>query len=167
MTDSEELRRTGTLDCANLGFFFVSSSMVWLIGGVVAVVAIAIGILLLVVGSLLLVSADVEPGFRIEPTGPQREEALARIANARRFVWNWGLDQRRQHYAITGKSLLPVDLSRRLTELKQQPEMAWLKDADFLQIYANPVCCALHHKLRQIACPLPPNPPPPSKSWQF
>ena len=67
--------------------------------------------------------------FRMEPTGAQRE-ALARMAGARRFVWNGALNERKQCYAATGKGLPGAELSRRLTERKQQPELAWLKEAD-------------------------------------
>ena len=67
--------------------------------------------------------------FRMQSTPAQRE-ALARMAGARRFVWNWALNQRKQHYAATGNGLPAAELSRRLTALKQQPELAWLKEAD-------------------------------------
>ena len=67
--------------------------------------------------------------FRMEPTGSQRA-ALARMAGARRFVWNGALNERKQCYAATGKGLPGAELSRRLTERKQQPELAWLKEAD-------------------------------------
>ncbi len=55
---------------------------------------------------------------------------MARMAGARRYVWNWALAQRRTHYAVTGKGLPAAELSRRLTMLKRQPETAWLKDVD-------------------------------------
>ena len=42
--------------------------------------------------------------FRLKPTAVQRE-ALARMAGARRFVWNWALAQRNAHYRATGKGL--------------------------------------------------------------
>jgi hypothetical protein len=67
--------------------------------------------------------------FRMVPTKLQRE-GLARMAGARRFVWNRALDQGKQHYLVTGKGLPAAELSRRLTALKQQPELAWLKEAD-------------------------------------
>jgi putative transposase len=67
--------------------------------------------------------------FRMKPTSADRE-SLARMAGARRYVWNWALDQRRAHYAVTGKSLPAAELSSRLTALKRQPETAWLKDVD-------------------------------------
>lgn len=67
--------------------------------------------------------------FRMEPDAAQRE-AMARMAGARRFVWNWALDQRKRHYAATGKGLPAAELSRRLTQLKRQPEFAWLQESD-------------------------------------
>jgi putative transposase len=67
--------------------------------------------------------------FRMDPT-PEQRESLARMAGARRFVWNWALNQRKQHYATTGKGLPAAELSRGLTALKRQPELAWLKEAD-------------------------------------
>lgn len=67
--------------------------------------------------------------FRMKPDAAQRE-ALARMAGARRFVWNWALAQRQAHYRETGKSLPAAELSRRLTLLKEQPETAWLREVD-------------------------------------
>jgi putative transposase len=67
--------------------------------------------------------------FRMKPT-PLQREALARMAGARRYVWNWALAERRAHYQITGKSLPLAELGRLLTALKQQPETAWLQDVD-------------------------------------
>src|SRR5439155_19204826 len=64
--------------------------------------------------------------------GPTQEQdhALNRMAGARRFVWNWGLDRRKEHYKATGKTLPLAVLSAELTALKLQPETAWLKEAD-------------------------------------
>jgi putative transposase len=67
--------------------------------------------------------------FRLEPNAGQRQ-ALARMAGARRFIWNWALAEGQAYYRETGKSLPWSELSRRLTVLKQQPETPWLKDAD-------------------------------------
>jgi REP element-mobilizing transposase RayT len=57
---------------------------------------------------------------------------LARRPNgrARRWVWNWALAQRQEHYRETGKNLPLAELSRRLTAWKQQPETRWLQDID-------------------------------------
>jgi putative transposase len=67
--------------------------------------------------------------FRMRPT-PAQEQALNRMAGARRWVWNWGLRRWKDHYAATGKSIGLKQLSAELTALKRQPETAWLNEAD-------------------------------------
>jgi putative transposase len=67
--------------------------------------------------------------FRLEPT-PDQEEKLRQFAGARRFIWNWALQQRREYHRQTGKSLPAKELSARLTALKDQPETAWLRELD-------------------------------------
>lgn len=67
--------------------------------------------------------------FRTRPNAVQGE-AMARMAGARRYVWNWALAQRQACYRETGKSLPAKELSARLTALKQQPETAWLGEVD-------------------------------------
>ena len=58
--------------------------------------------------------------FRIDPTADQ-EAALARYAGARRFVFNWALQRRKETYQQTGKSMYWSELSIELTELKNKP----------------------------------------------
>src|SRR5207253_7163001 len=60
----------------------------------------------------------------------QQEQHLRQFAGARRFIWNWALQQRREHYQQTGKSLSAKELSARLTALKDQPETGWLREMD-------------------------------------
>jgi putative transposase len=67
--------------------------------------------------------------FRLEPTAEQ-EQSFRQFAGARRFIWNWALQQRREHYQQTGKSLSAKELSARLTALKDQPATAWLREVD-------------------------------------
>jgi putative transposase len=67
--------------------------------------------------------------FRMRPT-PAQAHALNRMAGARRFVWNWALRRRKDHYAATGRSIGFEQLSAELTLLKQQPGMEWLGDVD-------------------------------------
>ncbi len=67
--------------------------------------------------------------FRMEPNTAQRQ-ALMRLAATRRFVWNWALDRRKAYHAEHGKTIPAAILSAELTALKQQPGMAWLKEAD-------------------------------------
>ena len=59
--------------------------------------------------------------FRMEPK-PDQGQALARMAGARRFIWNWGLARWKAHYQATGKSISLKQLSAELTALKQQPD---------------------------------------------
>lgn len=67
--------------------------------------------------------------FRMRPT-PGQEHDLFRLAGARRWVWNWALARRTAYYQEHGKTIPAGQLSAELTALKQQPETAWLKDAD-------------------------------------
>src|ERR687884_1617075 len=67
--------------------------------------------------------------YRLEPTAEQ-EQRLRQFAGARRFIWNWALQQRREYHRQTGKSLPARELSARLTALKDQPETAWLREMD-------------------------------------
>jgi putative transposase len=67
--------------------------------------------------------------FRIDPTAKQ-EAALARYAGARRFVFNWALQRRKETYEQTGKSISWSELSTELTELKNKAGFEWLKEID-------------------------------------
>jgi putative transposase len=67
--------------------------------------------------------------FRMHPTKTQ-EVGLYRMAGARRFVYNWALSRRKDHYAEHGKGISARELSSELTALKRQPETLWLKEAD-------------------------------------
>jgi Helix-turn-helix domain len=65
--------------------------------------------------------------FRIDSTAKQ-EAALSRYAGARRFVFNWALQRRKETYAQTGKSISWPALSVELTGLKSKPGLEWLKE---------------------------------------
>jgi putative transposase len=67
--------------------------------------------------------------FRLEPSTDQ-EHRFRQFAGARRWVWNWALQQRLEHYRRTGKTLPAKELSSRLTALKDQPQTAWLREMD-------------------------------------
>jgi putative transposase len=67
--------------------------------------------------------------FRMRPTKTQ-EAGLYRMAGARRFVYNWALSRRKDHYAEHGKGISARELSSELSALKSQPETLWLKEAD-------------------------------------
>jgi putative transposase len=68
-------------------------------------------------------------GFRMRPT-KVRGDALNRMAGGRRYVWNWGLGRRREHYQATGETLPLKTLMADLTRSKRQPGMEWLGEAD-------------------------------------
>lgn len=65
----------------------------------------------------------------MEPTAEQGQ-TLNRMAGARRWVWNWGLNRRREHYKLFGKTLSYTALCSELAALKTRLETAWLKEAD-------------------------------------
>lgn len=67
--------------------------------------------------------------FRLEPNHAQ-EQGLYRLAGARRFVWNWALARRKEHYQTTGKGLTYRDQAAELTTLKRQPQTEWLCESD-------------------------------------
>ena len=67
--------------------------------------------------------------FQLRPTSAE-EHQLFGMAGARRFVYNWAIERRIEHYQSTGKSLSFKVLSTELTLLKRQPETAWLKEID-------------------------------------
>jgi putative transposase len=64
--------------------------------------------------------------YRLTPTAEQVSWSQ-QFAGARRFVWNWGLSRKREHYQATGKNLTYNALCRELTALKRQPETTWLR----------------------------------------
>jgi len=64
---------------------------------------------------------------RLYPTAAQRD-LLARQFGCARWVFNWGLNLRRQTYISTGKGLTYYMLAMRLPDLKREHE--WLKEAD-------------------------------------
>lgn len=72
--------------------------------------------------------------FQMRPTRAQ-EEAMLRMAGARRFVYNWGLARRREHYAETGKTLSYFDQCKEVVELKRKPETLWLKEMVAQSLY--------------------------------
>jgi putative transposase len=63
--------------------------------------------------------------YRAYPTVGQRE-LLARSFGCVRFVWNQILDWRSKEYALNGTKVNYARSTSRLTEIKQQPELAWL-----------------------------------------
>ncbi|MCZ7569352.1 MAG: transposase [Ardenticatenaceae bacterium] len=75
--------------------------------------------------------------FKLRPT-PSQEQMFRQYAGAYRWVWNEMLHERKETYRATGKSLSMYAQMRRLTELKQQPETAWLNDVHS-QVLQEPI----------------------------
>ncbi len=67
--------------------------------------------------------------FKLEPNAEQIQK-LYQLAGARRFVCNWALARRNKFYKAEGKTLPAAQLSRELTQLKQQEDRLWLQEAD-------------------------------------
>lgn len=78
--------------------------------------------------------------LRFYPTHAQ-ERALAQWFGHCRWAWNWALDARGKAYARRGETLTSIDLSRRVTQLKQMPSFGWLAEV--------PADC-LNQKLRDL-----------------
>jgi len=49
--------------------------------------------------------------YRLDPTAAQ-EKLLNQFAGARRFVWNWALNRKREYFRKKGKTLGFADLCR-------------------------------------------------------
>lgn len=67
--------------------------------------------------------------FKMEPNQEQTKK-LYQLAGCRRFVYNWALAQRKEHYEATGETLRYAAQNLELTHLKKQETTAWLKEAD-------------------------------------
>jgi putative transposase len=66
--------------------------------------------------------------YRLHPK-PEQEKMFLLFAASRRFVYNWALQRRKEHYAATKKSLSAFDLNKELTLLKKTPEGEWLQES--------------------------------------
>ncbi len=93
-------------------------------------------------------STTIQRGYeyRIYPT-PEQEAVLERHFGYGRWVWNYFLEHRQQHYQATGKGLSYSQMCHQLKQLKHDGEHEWLKAAnaqalqqklkDLDQAYAN------------------------------
>jgi putative transposase len=89
--------------------------------------------------------------YRLMPT-PEQESLLKQFAGSRRFIWNWALARKQQHYRATGKTLSFTSLCKQLTLLKQRPETAWLREIDSqsLQQALRDLESAFQHFFRRV-----------------
>ena len=67
--------------------------------------------------------------YRLRPTSEQEQQFL-QFAGCRRFVWNWALNRKQDHFKETGKTITYHDLAAELVKLKKQPDTAFLKDSN-------------------------------------
>ncbi|MEV2389926.1 IS200/IS605 family element RNA-guided endonuclease TnpB [Paenibacillus larvae] len=79
--------------------------------------------------------------FRIYPNKEQ-EILIVKTIGCSRFVYNHFLNLWNKEYSETGKRLTYSVCSKNLTELKKQPETAWLREVDK---------CSLQNSLRNLA----------------
>lgn len=77
--------------------------------------------------------------YRCSPTDAQAA-VLARTFGCARFVYNWALRQRTDAYYERHERIGYIELSALLTQLKQQPETAWLNE-----VSSVPLQQALRH----------------------
>jgi hypothetical protein len=67
--------------------------------------------------------------YRLYPNQQQATALTIQFGHAR-FVYNWALATRKEHYQQHGQGLSGYDLNRQLTALKHEAEYAWLQEAD-------------------------------------
>lgn len=67
--------------------------------------------------------------FRLKPTAEQ-EALFVQFAGCRRFVWNWGLQRKQEHYKATGKGIGYNALAVKMTELKKEVGTTFLGDCN-------------------------------------
>ena len=67
--------------------------------------------------------------FRIKPTEEQKAQFAIQFGHAR-FVYNWALQRRIDHYKATGKGLSAFGINNELKDLKNDPDTIWLEQAD-------------------------------------
>lgn len=71
--------------------------------------------------------------YRLYPTNSQRL-VLGQTFGCARFVYNWGLEQRKEAYETTGKGLSNTETSKRLTFLKRESGKEWLRDVSSIPL---------------------------------
>ena len=74
--------------------------------------------------------------YRIYPTREQ-EVLLAKHFGAKRFVWNYFLNERKNSYLDNNTSLNYYDNASSLTKLKKQDEYVWLKEVNSQSVQAS------------------------------
>jgi len=87
--------------------------------------------------------------FRLKPKAADRHH-LANFSGSCRYIYNWGLEQRKKTFESEGKGLSYYDQNVLLTKLKK--ELEWLKQphSQILQQSLNDLDMAFKHFFRRI-----------------
>ena len=89
--------------------------------------------------------------YRLEPTATQRQ-AFARFAGCCRFVFNYGLNERKNAYESEGKTVSYADQCKMLPRLKDHEATEWLGEvhSQVLQQSLKDLDRAYQHFFRRI-----------------
>ncbi len=68
--------------------------------------------------------------FKLEPSQEQTHK-LYQLSGARRFVYDWALDRRKEHFEATGKGLSVAALCLELTQLQEARSNALASGSGF------------------------------------
>ncbi len=92
-------------------------------------------------------------GYKTElkPTKSQ-QSLLEKHTSAARYIYNWALATRKDEWESNKKTLNNFALNKMLTELKQQPEHAWLYEVSnsALQSANRNLCKAYDNFFRRV-----------------
>jgi len=89
--------------------------------------------------------------FRIKPSAKHLEKFL-QFAGARRWTFNYGLEQRQKAYQASGKTLSYYEQNNELTKLKNQADTDWLNEihSQVLQQSLKDLDFAYQHFFRRV-----------------
>lgn len=63
--------------------------------------------------------------YKINPSDKQKA-VLSQFFGCSRWVYNWGLNRKSEHYAETKENISCFDLIKEITQLKKTEEYSWL-----------------------------------------
>ena len=89
--------------------------------------------------------------YKLKPTWQQIIQFL-KFAGSRRYIFNWGLDQRKKTFEATGTSPRYFDQNQELPQMKTQPETTWLGEihSQVLQQALKDLDNAFTHFFRRV-----------------
>ena len=87
----------------------------------------------------------------LDPTEKQKA-AFRRWAGCRRWVYNWALEQRINHYEATGETLSSYAQDKAITQVKKQDEYEWLNEPPRRVLYyaIQDLDSAFQHFFRRV-----------------